>query len=366
MTKHLYIHIPFCKSICHYCDFVRFQKDNKDSCIKRYLQTIKQQVAAESKPQQYTSIYLGGGTPNFLTDEDLNDLLSFLFPYLDTSAPYEFCLELNPEFVTDSQVAILRENGINRVSIGVQTTNNEILRDINRIHTIEDVKVALERLYLGDIFNISCDFIYALPKLTMQDIDDALNFIDEFQIHHVSFYALEVKEGSYLNSIDYEVDEDVEADQMLYINEKLEAMGLHRYEVSNWARDEESQSIHNKAYWLTNDWKAIGLSASGFENQTLYKWEGTLNKMVKQEQRLTTAEYYLQILMMGLRLVDGIDVINNPRNAEAYAMYFNDIVNCRIRGGKLQCKNINLLHETLVNIVDETPMDQLENSKNNH
>ncbi len=233
MTKHLYIHIPFCKSICHYCDFVRFQKENHDSCIKKYLQTIKDQVAAESNLKQYTSIYLGGGTPNFLTDQDLEDLLSFLMPYIDDASVHEFCIELNPEFVTDSQVAILKKYNINRVSIGVQSTNNEILKKINRQHTIEDVYQAIEKLYLADIFNISCDFIYALPELTFADIDNALLFIDQFQIHHVSFYALEVKEGSYLNSINYEIDEDEEATQLLYINEKLEAMNLKRYEVSN-------------------------------------------------------------------------------------------------------------------------------------
>lgn len=233
MTKHLYIHIPFCKNICHYCDFVRFQKDNHDSCIKKYLENIKNQIAQESVLKQYTSIYLGGGTPNFLADEDLDDLLSFLSPYIDDSSSYEFCIELNPEFVTDSQVGILKRNNINRVSIGVQSTNNKILKNINRQHTIEDVYSAIEKLYLADIFNISCDFIYALPELTFEDLDDAFSFIDKFQIHHVSFYALEVKEGSYLNSIDYEVDEEVEADQLLYIDKKLESMNLKRYEVSN-------------------------------------------------------------------------------------------------------------------------------------
>lgn len=360
MTKHLYIHVPFCKSICHYCDFVRFKKDNNDLCIQKYIKNICNQVAQESKKNQYQTIYIGGGTPNMLNDTDLDFLLSFLKEYINTKENYEYCIELNPEFVTDSQVEILVNNGINRVSIGVQSTNNKILKNINRKHTIEDVAAAIEKLYLADIYNVSCDFIYALPDMTLSDIDDAILFIDEFQIHHVSFYALEVKDGSFLNSIDYQVDEDEEADQLEYIDKRLSEIGLSRYEVSNWSKDKESESMHNKAYWLTNDWKAIGLSASGFENQVMYKYEGTLEKMIKVEQKLTTAEYYLQVLMMGLRLIDGIDVVNNHRNSEAYAMYFNDIVHCRIRNNKLQCKNINLLHETLVNIVDETKLNQLK------
>lgn len=361
MTKHLYIHIPFCKNICHYCDFVRFKKNADDSCIRKYLEKIIKQVTEESTLNQYETIYIGGGTPNMLNDDDLEFLLSNLNKYVNKKNIYEFCIELNPEFVTENQVNILAKNNINRVSIGVQTTNNEILKQINRKHTFEEVKNAIEKLYLADIFNVSCDFIYALPNLTIKDIDDAISFIDEFQIHHVSFYALEIKEGSQLNAIGYEVDEDLEAEQLEYIDKKLKGIGLCRYEVSNWSKDFDTQSLHNKAYWLTEDWKAIGLSASGFENKTLYKYEGTLDNFVKVEQKLTTAEYYLQVLMMGLRLVDGIDVVNNHRNSEAYAMYFNDIIYCRIRNNKLQCKNINLLHETLVNIVDETKINQLNN-----
>ncbi len=360
MTKHLYIHIPFCKNICHYCDFVRFKKDSSDSCIYNYINKISKQIASESTYNQYTSIYIGGGTPNILNDDLLYEFLNFLNKYLDKSNHYEFCMELNPELVTSSQVEIMKKCGINRVSIGVQTANNKILLSMNRKHSIEDAIKAIEILYSFEIFNISCDFIYALPNMLKKDIDDAINFIDEYQIHHVSFYSLEVKEGSYLASVGYQVDEDLEAEQLEYIDKKLEEIGLSRYEVSNWAKDEESQSIHNKAYWLTNDWKGIGLSASGFENRVLYRYEGTLDNFKKQEQKLTTAEYYLQILMMGLRLVDGIDVVNNHRNSEAYEMYFNDIVHCRIRNNKLQCKNINLLHETLVNIVDETKINQLK------
>ena len=360
MTKHLYIHIPFCKDICHYCDFVRFKKDPYDSCINKYIDKISKQIAEESNLNQYTSIYLGGGTPNILSDELLYKFLSFLNGYLNKNEHYEFCIELNPEFVTTSQAEILKECGINRVSIGVQSTNNEILKSMNRKHTIQDVKNAIKNLYLMDIFNVSCDFIYALPNMSKKDIDSAIDFIDEYQIHHVSFYSLEVKEGSYLASIGYQIDEDLEAEQLEYVDKKLNEIGLSRYEVSNWSKDEESQSIHNKAYWLTSDWKGIGLSASGFENQILYKYEGTLDNFKKVEQKLTTAEYYLQVLMMGLRLIDGIDVVNNTRNSEAYEMYFNDIVHCRIRNNKLQCKNINLLHETLVNIVDETKMNQLK------
>lgn len=366
MTKHLYIHIPFCKSICSYCDFIRFKVNHNDSCISTYIEKIIKQIKDESSPNQYTTIYVGGGTPNMLPDDILENLLSFLSKYINYDNTFEFCIELNPEFITKTQVEILSKNNINRVSIGVQTTNNDILKKLNRKHNIEDVFRGIELLYSFDILNISCDFIYALPELTLKDIQESIMFIDQYQIHHVSFYSLEVKENSILNFENYIIDEDEEADQLEYIDKNLWEIGLSRYEVSNWSKDFETQSIHNKAYWLTKDWKAIGLSGSGFENKTLYKYEGNLQKFTKNEEKLTTADYYLQVLMMGLRLVDGIDVINDKRNSDAYAMYFNEIVNCRIKNNNLQCINLNLLHETLVNIVDCTKITQLEKSKNNN
>ncbi|MGL4951461.1 MAG: hypothetical protein ACRC4L_00595, partial [Mycoplasma sp.] len=124
------------------------------------------------------------------------------------------------------------------------------------------------------------------------------------------------------------------------------------------------ESIHNKAYWLTNDWKAIGVGASGFENQLIYKWEGSLLDWKKDSLKLSLSDYYQQIIMMGLRLVDGIDVVNNKRNSEAYSLYFDDLVNCYVRENNLRVKNLNILHETLVNIVDGSKEEQLKNSPN--
>lgn len=364
MTKHLYLHIPFCKSICDYCDFCRFKVPLNSPKIEDYIDLLIEQVQNESEPEQYTTIYLGGGTPNYLSDELMKKLLEALSPYLDTSGAYEFCLECNPEFVTVSQAKIFKKYGINRVSLGVQTTNNKILKLLNRQHTIEKAQTAIENLHKANITNISCDFIYALENLVEQDIENAIEFVMKNDIKHVSYYALEVKPGSALAKQGYVVDEEVEADQLEYINQFLEFNGYRRYEVSNWAKAPEFESLHNKAYWLTNDWKGLGYGASGFENRTMYKWEGSLLDWEKESVQISLKDLYLQVLMMGLRLVDGIDVINNERNSEAYAHFFDDIVECYIRNGHLRVKNLNLLHETLVNIVDETKEEQLASVKN--
>lgn len=362
-TKHLYIHIPFCENICTYCDFTRVKCPRNSQNIPKYIDKVIEKLHEECTRNQFETIYIGGGTPNLLSDYELERLLIELSLYLDTSRKYEFTIECNPEFVSLNQAKIFKKSKVNRVSLGVQSTNNKILKLLNRHHTIEQAAEAIKIIQSQGIDNISCDFIYGLENMVEDDIVSAIEFIIENNIKHVSYYALEVKPGSQLAKEGYIVDEEVEADNLEYITEILKLNGFERYEVSNWAIDKEYESMHNKAYWLTQDWKAIGYGASGFEDRISYEWTGSILNWERQGHRLSLADYYLQILMMGLRLIDGIDVVNNKRNSEAYATYFDDIVHCYIRNGHLRVKNINLLHETLVNIVDETKEKQLENIK---
>ncbi|MGL4950314.1 MAG: radical SAM family heme chaperone HemW [Mycoplasma sp.] len=363
MTKHLYIHIPFCNDICTYCDFFRIKAEQSNEEINQYVNILKEKIKGESEFNQYSTIYIGGGTPNFLSNTILNDLLEFLKDYIDFENEYEFTIECNPEFVTNEQAIILMKNFVNRISLGIQILNDDILNKLNRHHTSETAQNAIDILSNQGFENISCDFIYGLENMNEDDIINVIEFVMKNNIKHVSYYALEVKEGSVLKKENYIVDEEVEAGQLDYINQALELNGYKRYEVSNWVIDSKYESMHNKAYWLTNDWKGVGIGASGFENQTIYKWEGSLLDWKKDSMKLTTSDYYQQVLMMGLRLVDGIDVIESKRNADAYALFFDDLVYCYIRDGKLRVKNLNLLHETLVNIVDETKEKQLESIK---
>ncbi|MBR4486318.1 radical SAM protein [bacterium] len=143
MTRHLYIHIPFCKSICSYCDFVRIKSTN-NSLHKKYLDLILKQIKKESVFNQYETIYIGGGTPNALSNFNLNYLLQTLNLYLDKKSIYEFCIELNPELVSLEQVEILKKNNINRVSLGVQTTNDKINVLLHRYSTINEVNQAID------------------------------------------------------------------------------------------------------------------------------------------------------------------------------------------------------------------------------
>ena len=349
MTEHLYIHIPFCSNICLYCDFPRLKTNNQD-LIKKYLDKLIFNLKSTSIKNQYKTIYIGGGTPNYLNEIDLDYLLSNLKEYLNENE-YEFTIELNPELVTEEQVIVLAKNKINRISIGVQTFNTNILKKMNRNHDKDNVINAINFLIKSNIKNISLDFIYGFNDLKNKDLDESFNFISKYGIKHVSFYALEVKTNSILNKQKYRISEELIEDQLMYIQDNLKELKYQRYEVSNWTTNLKYQSQHNKAYWLSNDWKAIGYGSSGFENRNVYENSKNFDSEYLTFEKISVKDYYFQILMMGLRLNSGID-LNIEKNKKAYEMYEKKITNCQIKNNMLFCNNPNLLNDILINLLD--------------
>jgi oxygen-independent coproporphyrinogen-3 oxidase len=244
VIKHLYVHIPFCKSICTYCDFVRFVKDPQ--CVESYIKKLIKQIQLQYKPKQFQTIYVGGGAPNYLSNKLLNMLLRTLNKYLDKH--YEFTIECNPELLTYEQAQVMKSNGVNRGSIGVQTVNNTILKKFHRQHTLNDVKTAIANLRKVGITNISIDLIYGFNEQTNKDILDAIKFIKMQHIPHVSWYALEVKDGSILSKQKYQLNDEHVEQHLALIIKHMHAINYNRYEVSSWSIDKPFESQHNKAY----------------------------------------------------------------------------------------------------------------------
>lgn len=346
-VEHLYIHIPFCEEICTYCDFYR-TKTKDQNVVESYVKKIIHEINQDNN--LYKTIYIGGGTPNFLNDYLLNLLLSSLKNKLQND--YEFTIEANPEFISKTQIEILMKNNVNRISIGVQTTNNNILKLLKRTHNIESVVNTIELLHKYQFKNISCDFIYNLPLLKNSDFNETFSFIDKYKINHISFYSLEIKEGSILNKTKYKLDTNIEESHLELVKKHFKALGYQRYEISNWALNANSYSKHNIAYWDLKYWKAIGISGFGFENNIYYKNSGTILDWSKQKEYWDKKEIYENIFIMGLRKIEGIDLSIN-RNKEAY-LYLKDKINHElviIENNFIKAKNIDLLNDILIDII---------------
>ena len=347
--NHLYIHIPFCKHICAYCDFVR-KVPQCENEVNNYLDKIINQLKQIDNNKKFNTIYIGGGTPNSLTNNQLIKLLSICAQHIffDT----EFTIECNPELVNLQQVEIFKKYGINRISLGVQTVNEHILKLFNRKHNVNDVLKAINIFRTNGINNISLDFIYGFKLMNKNDIQNDIDFVIKNKIPHVSMYSLEIKPGSYFAKQNYELNDELIDQQFKQIIDQLQENKYERYEVSNWCLDSNFRSKHNLAYWHTNDWLAIGLGAYGLEKMNYYHYEGNVNNFKKVNQQYSLKEYYQHILIMGLRLIEGMD-LSIEKNLKAYEFFKNDINPnlIEIKNNHLKAKNINQLDDILISII---------------
>lgn len=319
--------------------------------MEEFVHQIIHQLQFSSVSNQYSTIYLGGGTPNHLPNVLLARLIKQLNNYLDKSHPYEFTIECNPDLITPGQAEMFHKFGINRVSLGAQILNNDILKKLNRKHNVQDIQTAIELLHRNGITNVSLDFIYNLPNETLQDLDDIFAFIQKWNIKHVSFYALELKENAILNKQHYQLDLQKEEEQMQYIQQSFANLGYHRYEISNWALSPEYESMHNKAYWLAEDWKALGYGACGTEFRHNYQIKNKILHPVAEAESLSWEDYYFQVLMMGLRLTKGIDIRIEPFKS-AYQYYKDKLHFCSIKNHHLVADNIDTLNDVLIKLLD--------------
>lgn len=307
--KSLYIHIPFCDNICGYCDFFRVKHNNK--LVENWLNTLATEISATVKTKELDTIYLGGGTPSCLSLKQLRKLLEIIKPY--SLECIEYTIEVNPESITKEKIALLKSYGINRVSMGVQSTSVKLLNEMNRKHTNEQVTKAIEQFKLAKIDNISLDFIYSLPNQTMNDIENTLKQFKKWDVTHISIYSLTIEKGSqfYRDSKD-KLDDETEADMYEYILKTLDDMNFERYEISSFCKNNK-KSLHNLCYWNDQDFYGISIGASSKINGVRYdnttNFIDYFNNLYKKDTIiLNDKERKFEAIMMGLRLVDGINI----------------------------------------------------------
>lgn len=330
----IYIHIPFCKQSCYYCDFhfsTSFKK--KDLMIEAIINELKMRKG-EFKNTTVETIYFGGGTPSLLSLDELNQIMAAVYKFYKVSSAPEITLEANPDDLTKEKIKQLAASPINRLSIGIQSFFEEDLKLMNRAHNAEEAKACLDET-LNHFENISIDLIYGIPGMSnerwMQNIETAL----QFNIPHISSYALTVEPKTALSKfiskgIIENVDDDMVQAQFLILLEKLNDADFIHYELSNFGKA-GFFSKNNSAYWQGKSYLGIGPSAHSFNgkqrswnirNNSIYINSIQNNTLPNEIETLTKIDAYNEYIMTGLRTIWGVSLAKVETDfGESYKKY---------------------------------------------
>lgn len=349
MTKNkidsLYIHIPFCEAICNYCDFPKLQYFR--FLAEKYLVALRKDLEETVKNKDLKTIYIGGGTPTVLEDDLFFELLEMIKPF--STEAEEYTIEANPESLTESKIKLMKQYGINRVSIGVESTDNKILKAINRKHTFEDVQIAVERLKKYEIDNFNVDLILGLPNCTKSVLKKDLENILSLNPAHISTYSLTVNPHTvfFLEKVE-EPNEDFSRELYDLVHKTLSNNGFIHYEISNFAK-EGYESKHNQTYWDNAQYYGVGLGAAGYIDNIRYKNTVNLQRYLdgyfdREDEIVDLEDQKSYQIMLNLRTNKGIDLnqYNTLYNEDLYKKN-KDIIDKLIKGKCLFIKDNHLI-----------------------
>lgn len=302
----IYVHIPFCKAKCKYCAFV---STADFSLRERYVDALCAEIRSAANASKVDTIYIGGGTPSCLYRGGLTRIFDALRASFSVDPRAEISVECNPESVDEAFVSECSDCGVNRVSMGLQSANDGVLRAIGRVHGVDDYRRAAE-LLSRRFDNISSDIILGLPEQSLSDITASVDTVLRY-CSHVSVYALTVENGTPLYDSGYSPDDDFVARQYDEAAEKLRRHGLERYEVSNFAR-RGKQCEHNKKYWSCLPYFGFGVAAHGYDgDRTRYAHSDSLADYLKysdpEKIALSDKDLYNEYVMLRFRTQEGID-----------------------------------------------------------
>ena len=356
----LSIHIPFCNSICTYCDFCKIFYNKK--YINDYLNNLEQEIKVRYKSEIVNTIFIGGGTPSSLDDNELIRLMNII-KIFNLSDNYEYTTECNVESITENKLKILKDNGVNRISIGVESFDKNIIKLLGRNHTKIDVynKIKLVKKYFD---NINIDLIYAAYD-NMDILKNDLECFLELGISHISTYSLMIEDNTILKINGMKnISEDIDYDMYKYIEDALEKNNYIHYEISNYAKN-GYQSKHNLVYWNNEEYYGFGLSSTSYINNKRITNTKNLRKYLNGEYLDTSVYEDKDIrmeneIMLGLRKFDGIDL---DRFKEKFNVSLEDIYNIDnlVRNGylirdnnciKIDKKYMYISNEIIVRILE--------------
>ena len=327
-----YVHIPFCTQICYYCDFSKVFIKNQP--VDSYLEHLLQEFHSYDI-QKLRTLYIGGGTPTALSALQLEVLLDGLTKNLDLSVLEELTIEANPGDLDEDKIAVLKNSAVNRVSLGVQTFDDKMLKKIGRSHLEKDIYENIDRLKLAGFDNISIDLIYALPGQTMDQVKDNVAKAIALDIPHMSLYSLILENHTvFMNRMRRGKlplpKEEVEAEMFEYIIAELERAGFEHYEISNFSKP-GFESRHNLMYWDNAEYYGIGAGASGYVNGVRYKNHGPIRHYLKaveegnariNEEHLSLREQMEEEMFLGLRKKTGV---SKARFEEKFGTSFDNL-----------------------------------------
>lgn len=336
MIKSIYIHIPFCRKICTYCDFCKAFY-NKEY-VNKYLDSLEQEIKNTYKNECVETIYIGGGTPSCLDIDELNKLFGIL-NIINKDNLKEFTIECNIEDIDEEKLKLFKDNHINRISIGLQTTNKEILKTMNRSINIDVLeKINLVKKYFD---NINIDLMYGFTNQDITDIDKDIDLIIDLGITHISTYSLILEENTKLYINKYKrINDDKDYEIYKYICKKLEENDYIHYEISNFCK-KGYESNHNLCYWNNENYYGFGLGSSGYIDNIRYTNTKSINKYLNNEYVLDKEYVDLKSnmeyeMILGLRKLDGV---NKDMFYNKFSKNIEDIFDI------IDMKNKNLLEE---------------------
>ena len=349
----IYIHIPFCVSKCAYCDFYSLPERCQSAELrKRYVKALVRQFDHAKKKYgelAVSTVFIGGGTPTVLSTELLTELITALKCRFDLTRNTEFTVEANPKTFDKEKLTALLRCGVNRLSIGIQSANENELKAIGRIHTFEEAKAAFDLTRRSGFDNISVDLMYGLPYQTEASFLNSVREIIKLSPEHVSVYGLQLEEGTPLykqkDNLPFPTEEESVSMYSKAIN-LLAENGYYRYEISNFAK-RGSESKHNLGYWSQKEYLGFGAGAYSFFDNTRFSTEADVtafcecedfDSLITVDEVLTDEDKAKEFVMLSLRLTEGFavkELFDRTRNAEFILKKCEPFIN----GGYLKNEN---------------------------
>lgn len=373
----IYIHIPFCARKCNYCDFISFY--NKDNLIEEYMNCLKKEIDNfDFSKKIVTTIYIGGGTPSYINEKYIVEILNLLKEKLKNNKikwqDIEITIEVNPGTVNKEKLEEYKKIGINRLSIGLQTTKDELLKEIGRIHTYQEFLETYNEARKQGFKNINVDLMIALPSQKIEDIKESLEEIIKLSPEHISVYSLIIEEGTVFyklleeNKIELPSDE-VERNMYWYVKDFLELNGYNHYEISNFSK-KQKESKHNLNCWNQEEYIGFGINAHSYIDKIRFCNIDNLEEYIKNikegnfeknrtiEERQTKEDEEKEFMMLGFRKIEGVDISKfKEKFCENPLFLFRKELNKLVEEGliEIDLNNIRLTNKglDLANIVFE-------------